>query len=165
MQAVPQRYAVVVTTNAGYPLDQNLYQAVKGMRSAAQIVADGGLIVCAAECADGVPDASPFAEQVLRGRSARQVLDDLAGAPEPVPEQWQIQVLAQLRLQARIGVHCDGIDNATLRAAGLEPVPDVAAAVLAALDAAGAAARVCVLPSGAETIPFVPAAAALSPSR
>ena len=42
MRAVPHRYPVVVTTNAGFPLDQNLYQAVKGMRSAAQVVAPEG---------------------------------------------------------------------------------------------------------------------------
>lgn len=155
MRAVPARYPVVVTTNAGHPLDQNLYQAVKGMRSAAQIVAEGGLIVCAAECADGIPDGSPFAEQILRGRSPRRILADLAAAPEPIPEQWQIQVLAQLLSHARIGLHCSGIDDDTVRAAGLVPVPDIAAAVRDALAADGPDARVCVLPSGAETIPFV----------
>jgi nickel-dependent lactate racemase len=154
MQPVGQRYPVVVTTNGGYPLDQNLYQAVKGMRSAAQVAADGALIICVAECGDGIPDDSPFAAQLLNGRSPQQVLTDLAAGAE-LPEQWQIQVLAQLQIQYRLGVHCAGIPAFDLNHAGLEPVDDVAAAVSAALTAAGPAARVCVLPSGAETIPYV----------
>ena len=53
--ACPSPFDVVLTTNSGYPLDQNLYQAVKGMSAAAKIVATGGTIVCAAECRDGLP--------------------------------------------------------------------------------------------------------------
>ncbi|MDT4942317.1 MAG: lactate racemase [Pseudonocardiales bacterium] len=154
MQPVAQRYPVVVTTNGGYPLDQNLYQAVKGMRSAAQVAADGALIICAAECADGMPDDSPFAAQLLSGRTPQQVLADLAAGAD-VPEQWQLQVLAQLQARFRIGLHCAGIPDDTLAAAGIEPVGDIAGAVARALAEAGPAARVCVLPSGAETIPYV----------
>ena len=51
----PEPFDVVVTSNSGYPLDQNLYQAVKGMSAAAKVVKPGGLIVCAAECRDGFP--------------------------------------------------------------------------------------------------------------
>ena len=52
-------FDVVVTTNSGYPLDQNLYQSVKGMSAAACIVKPGGTIICAAECRDGIPDHGP----------------------------------------------------------------------------------------------------------
>jgi nickel-dependent lactate racemase len=55
MRPVPRPFDVVLTTNAGFPLDQNLYQAVKGMSAAAQVVRAGGAIVCAAECRDGFP--------------------------------------------------------------------------------------------------------------
>ena len=48
-------FDVVLTTNSGFPLDQNLYQAVKGMSAAAKVVKPGGTIVCAAECRDGLP--------------------------------------------------------------------------------------------------------------
>ena len=65
MRAVPAPFDVVLTTNSGYPLDQNLYQAVKGMSAAAQIVKPGGVIVCAAECRDGLPSHGSYGE-VLR---------------------------------------------------------------------------------------------------
>ncbi|MBN1317399.1 MAG: nickel-dependent lactate racemase, partial [Anaerolineales bacterium] len=55
MLPVAQPYDVVITSNSGYPLDLNLYQAVKGMSAAAQIVRPGGAIVIAAECWDGIP--------------------------------------------------------------------------------------------------------------
>ena len=50
MRPVDRPFEVVVTTNSGYPLDQNLYQAVKGMSAAAEIVREGGTIICASEC-------------------------------------------------------------------------------------------------------------------
>ena len=57
---------VVVTSNAGFPLDQNLYQAVKGMSAAAQVVKYGGTIVCAAECRDGFPDHGSFRNELTQ---------------------------------------------------------------------------------------------------
>ena len=61
MQPVERPFDIVVTTNSGYPLDQNLYQAVKGMSAAATVVAEGGTILCAAECRDGLPDHGRYA--------------------------------------------------------------------------------------------------------
>jgi lactate racemase len=155
MHPVPHRYPVVVASNAGFPLDQNLYQAVKGMRSAAQVVAPGGLIVCVAECCEGVPTPSSFADQIRSGEHPRELLERIRNRAEPVPDQWQVQVLAEMLLRHRIAVHCAGIPDAELREAGLIPVPDVAEAVTVALRAAGPGARVCVLPEGPETIPYV----------
>src|SRR5262245_19531585 len=45
-------FPIVITTNSGYPLDQNLYQAVKGMSAAAQIIEEGGLTDTASTCND-----------------------------------------------------------------------------------------------------------------
>nr|MDA8217053.1 nickel-dependent lactate racemase [Dehalococcoidales bacterium] len=56
MRPVPKPFDIVVTTNSGYPLDQNLYQAIKGVSAANLIVADGGAIVSASECSDGIPE-------------------------------------------------------------------------------------------------------------
>ncbi len=56
MVEVEEPYDVVITTNSGYPLDQNLYQSVKGMSAASQIVREGGAIIMAAACEDGLPD-------------------------------------------------------------------------------------------------------------
>ena len=74
-----------------------------------------------------------------------------------VPDQWQVQVQARVQSRARVLVHTDGLTAAELAEAHLERTADVAATVRAALDAAGPAARVCVLPEGPQTIPYLPA--------
>ena len=55
MRAVPPPFDVVLTTNSGYPLDQNLYQAVKGMSAAAQIVKPGGISCAPPNAATACP--------------------------------------------------------------------------------------------------------------
>jgi nickel-dependent lactate racemase len=157
MRPVDGLFDVVVTTNAGFPLDQNLYQAVKGMSAAATVVRPGGLIICAAECADGFPDHGSFRAELAAAPDPEGLLASIAARTRTVPDQWQVQVLARVLRRARVGVHASGLTDAELRSAHLSAVPDVAAAVGAELAAAGPGARVCVLPEGPQTIPFVSA--------
>jgi lactate racemase len=155
MRPVDGLFDVVVTTNAGFPLDQNLYQAVKGMSAAATVVRPGGLIICAAECVDGFPDHGSFRAELAAEPTAERLLASIAARTRTVPDQWQVQVLARVLGRARVGVHASGLTDADLSSAHLFAVPDVAAAVAAELEAAGPGARVCVLPEGPQTIPFV----------
>ena len=57
-----QRFDIVIASNSGYPLDQNLYQTVKGMSAASKVVKKDGHIIMVSECADGFPDHGKFAE-------------------------------------------------------------------------------------------------------
>ena len=157
MRPVDGLFDVVVTTNSGHPLDQNLYQAVKGMSAAASIVRPGGLIICAAECSDGFPDHGSFREVLASAASPRALLEAIAARPRTVPDQWQVQVLARVLDRARVGVFTAGLSDEQLRTAHLFAVTDIAAAVRAELAAAGPAARVCVLPEGPQTIPYLAA--------
>lgn len=160
MQPVPRRYEVVVTSNSGYPLDQNLYQAVKGMTAAAQVVVPGGVIVCVAECRDGFPDHGSYRELLTAGSSPRELLDEIAGRSRTVADQWQVQMQAKVQCAARVVV-CSGYLGAeALRSVHLESTGDVAACVREALDGYGPAAAVCVLPEGPQTIPYVQPGAA-----
>src|SRR5512134_2312795 len=74
MVACEQPFPVVVTTNSGYPLDQNLYQTVKGMSAAAQIVDGGGYIATASRCDDGFPEHGNFKTLLFGHRSPRELL-------------------------------------------------------------------------------------------
>ena len=69
MVPVPHAYDIVITSNSGYPLDLNLYQAVKGMSAASEAVRPGGAIIVAAQCWDGLPDHGEYARLL---RSAEQ---------------------------------------------------------------------------------------------
>jgi lactate racemase len=155
MREVDGLFDIVVTTNAGYPLDQNLYQAVKGMSAAVTVVKPGGLIICAAECADGFPDHGSFREVLASAPTPEALLAAIEARDTTVPDQWQVQILARVLTKARVGVHTEALTDAELRTAHLFAVPDIAAAVTAELAARGPAARVCVLPEGPQTIPYV----------
>jgi nickel-dependent lactate racemase len=155
MRPVDGLFDVVVTSNSGYPLDQNLYQAVKGISAAATIVKPGGLIICAAECVDGFPDHGSFRAELAAAASPLELLAQIARRARTEPEQWQVQVLARTLLRARVGVHTTHLSSPELAQAHLHLVPDIAAAVRDELAAAGPDARVCVLPEGPQTIPFV----------
>jgi nickel-dependent lactate racemase len=154
MRPVPGRFDVVVTTNAGFPLDQNLYQSVKGMSAGATVVRDGGTIVCAAECRDGFPDHGSYREVLESAPSPRALLDAIEARPETVPDQWQVQVQAKVQSLARVVMHTSFLSDQALAAAHLEQTADIAGTVADALGAAGPDARVCVLPEGPQTIPY-----------
>lgn len=155
MQPVATPFDVVVTTNSGYPLDQNLYQAVKGMSAAAQIVKPGGTIICAAECRDGLPSHGAYSE-VLHSQPSPQSLLDMIMAPGySRPDQWQVQVQAQIQLKARVFIKCGGLSDDVLRSVHLEPARDIGSTVQEALNAAGPGATLCVLPQGPQTIPYL----------
>ncbi|MEU4835061.1 nickel-dependent lactate racemase [Streptosporangium sp. NPDC023615] len=155
MRRVEEPFDVVVTTNSGYPLDQNLYQSVKGMSAAFQVVRPGGVIVCAAECRDGFPDHGSYREVLASESSPRALLDAIAARPVTVPDQWQVQIQARVQAGARVVMHTSHLGEADLAAAHLERTGDIAATVTEALAAAGPGARVCVLPEGPQTIPYL----------
>jgi nickel-dependent lactate racemase len=155
MVAVAAPYDVVVTTNSGYPLDQNLYQSVKGMSAAAQIVRPGGTIVIASECSDGLPAHGGYQELLGRADGPEAFLTGLSEARVAVHDQWQVQVQAMIECRARVLMKADGLEPEQLRKAWLEPIDDVAASIRAALARAGPAATLGVLPQGPQTIPYV----------
>lgn len=157
MRPVDGLFDVVVTTNAGFPLDQNLYQAVKGMSAAASVVRPGGLIISAAECSDGFPEHGSFRAELAAEPTPEKLLTSIAGRPRTIPDQWQVQVLARVLCTARVGMYTSGLSDADLRAAHLFRVTDIAAAAVAGLAEAGPRARLCVLPEGPQTIPFLAA--------
>jgi lactate racemase len=151
MREVPARFDVVVTSNAGFPLDQNLYQAVKGMSAAAQVVRPGGTIVCVAECRDGFPDHGSYRSELTSASSVDELLQSIVTREVTVPDQWQIQIQATIMSRARVVMHTGYISDADLAAAHLEQTHDLEGLVAAA----GADASICVLPEGPLTVPYV----------
>jgi nickel-dependent lactate racemase len=151
MVPVSAPYDVVVTSNSGYPLDQNLYQTVKGMSAAARIVRPGGAIVMCAACQDGLPGHGQYAELLARGGTPQGVLELLAQPDFHAHDQWQVQVQAQVQLKADVFVHSDGLTDADIRRALFQPLRPLADGLAALLTRYGP--RVCVLPNGPQVIP------------
>lgn len=155
MRDVPALFDVVLTSNSGYPLDQNLYQAVKGMSAAARVVKPGGTIICVAECRDGWPSHGSYRPLLLSQPSPAALLAMITAPGFSRPDQWQVQVQAQIGLKARVLVKAEGLTPDELRTAHVEPVANLDDAVAGALAAAGPEATLCVLPQGPQTIPYL----------
>ena len=155
MRMVEAPFDVVLTTNSGFPLDQNLYQAVKGMSAAAKVVKPGGTIICAAECSDGLPSHGSYGDVLASRSSPAELLAMITAPGYSMPDQWQVQVQAQILVKARVLVKNSGLSAGAIRAAHFEPIDDVSGAVRDALRGAGAGATLCVLPQGPQTIPYL----------
>ena len=154
MQPVEQPFDIVVTTNSGYPLDLNLYQGVKGMSAGARVLKEGGTLILAAECREGVPDGSPLDDLLRSAGSIEEILAMLSTPGFVRPEQWQAQIQALVQRRAEVLVCCE-LDDATLRACHLAPCADINAEVAKRLAKLGPDARVAVLPQGPLTIPYL----------
>ena len=155
MQAFDRPFDVVVTTNSGYPLDQNLYQTVKGLSAAAQVVKEGGTIMCASACADGIPEHGEY-KRILKERNSPRALLKMISAPEHNRhDQWEVQIQAQIQQHAQVFLKSDGLTDKEIRAAHMTPIHDISAETERCLQKYGPKARICVLPEGPQTIPYL----------
>jgi nickel-dependent lactate racemase len=155
-QACPERFPIVVTTNNGYPLDQNLYQAVKGMSAAARIATDGGMIIAAARCEDGFPDHGNFRQLLFRYATPRAMLEAIESPGFCVFDQWEAQMLGMILARHRIGLFSDLSPDA-VRRAHLEPIADIRRAIEEEIKRIGRDATVAVLPEGFAVVPCLEA--------
>jgi nickel-dependent lactate racemase len=154
MQRVKAPFEIVVTTNSGYPLDLNLYQGVKGMSAGARIIHEGGTLILACECREGVPANSPL-DQLLRSASGPEEILAMLSTPGFVrPEQWQAQIQALIQRKAHVLVY-SSLPDEIVHSAHLTPCRDIGAAVRERLSKLGSEARVAVLPQGPLTIPYL----------
>lgn len=155
MVPVPRPFDIVITTNSGYPLDLNLYQAVKGMSAAAQVVRQGGAIIVAADCWDGIPDHGLYAQLLREASSPRELLDTVMAPGFMKQDQWQAQIQAQIQLKADVYVRTNHLTDEQIRGALLEPCHNIEETVAALLAKYGPDAAICVMPEGPQTIPYV----------
>lgn len=155
MAPVAAPYDIVVTTNSGYPLDQNLYQAVKGMSAANQIVRDGGAIIVAAACNDGLPNHGRYAALLAEAGSPQGVLDMLAQPGFSEQDQWQVQIQAMIQLRAEVHVYSDGLTDEQITRALFTPCRSIEQTVACLRERYGPQARLCVIPDGPQTIAYV----------
>jgi lactate racemase len=152
---VPVRalYDLAVVTNSGYPLDQNLYQSVKGMSAAARVVRPGGAILLAAACEDGLPDHGAYARLLADAGSPEALLAMISRPGFSVQDQWQVQIQAQIQQKAAVYVYADGLTDDQIRGALLRPCRDIPGLVQDLLAEKGP--RGCVIPDGPQVIPFL----------
>jgi lactate racemase len=154
MVACEREYPIVVTSNSGYPLDQNLYQAVKGMSAAYQIISEEGLIISASRCNDGFPNHGNFRKMLLEHSSPEGMLETIYSPGFSMFDQWQVQLFALILQRARVGLYSEMAPE-DVRSAHLAPVTDITVAISEELNNIGQDAPIAVLPEGPMTVPYL----------
>ncbi len=147
-------FPLVITSNSGYPLDQNLYQSVKGMSAAVQVLDHGGLIVMASRCNDGFPAHGNFTRLLHESSSPEDLLRTIHNPDFRVDDQWEAQKLALVLKKARVALYSE-LSPESVRQAHLEPVEDLNAFLAETLARLGPDTPVAVLPEGPMTIPLI----------
>lgn len=144
---------IVITSNGGAPLDQNAYQAVKGLTTAADAAADGAVLIICAECADGIGGDS-FYKALSECAGPTDLLEKIRRVPmdETVPDQWQYQILARILEKHRVCFVARKEMKEAVNAMKMEYAPSLEAAYARARALKGASARVAVIPNGVSLI-------------
>ena len=155
MQKVKNLFDVVITSNSGYPLDQNLYQTVKGLSAAAQVVKNGGTIKCASECRDGLPSHGEYSKILSESNSISTLLEAINQSENTRHDQWQVQVQARIQMRAEVLIKSDFLTDEQIRAAHFNPISNIESALEKSINKHGKSARICVLPEGPQTIPYL----------
>ncbi len=154
MVAVDERFPLVITSNSGFPLDQNLYQTVKGMSAAERIVETGGTILVTSECRDGLPDHGNFSKIMQKGSSPEDVLKWISALDQPILDQWQAQILAGILQRANVAVY-SRVKETELCGCKLSVIKDLQKTLQEKIQELGNGDRVAVLPNGPLTIPYL----------
>ena len=144
---------IVITSNGGYPLDQNIYQAVKGMTSAETCVREGGVIIMAAACEDG-HGGEAFYRWFAEAKSPQEVTAKISriAQKDTLPDQWEAQILARVLTKCTVILVSNFCNPEVVRAMHMLQAPDIATALTMAREKVGKKADIVVIPDGVSVI-------------
>ena len=139
---------IVITTNGGYPLDQNVYQAVKGMTAAEATVKKGGVIIMLAESGDGI-GGDHFYHQLADEPDIDKTMHEFLsrGRDETVPDQWQTQILLRILGHASV-IYVSEMPDDMVEKMHMIPAHSLAEAIEKAKGMVGEGAKIAAIPDG-----------------
>ena len=128
---------IVISTNGGYPLDQNVYQSVKGMTAAEASVKQGGVIIMIASSSDGT-GGDYFYHQIADEEDINKTMNIILkrGRNETVPDQWEAQILLRILMRARV-IYISELDNDMVEKMHMIPAHSIDEAVKKAKELLG----------------------------
>lgn len=139
---------VAITTNGGYPLDQNIYQAVKGMTAAEATLDEGGVIISIAGCNDG-HGGEGFYRNIAENDPAEFEKSCITRAKsDTLADQWTAQIFARILAHHPVILVTDLCDHGMIRAMHMTPANTVDEAIAIARDLKGADAKFAIIPDG-----------------
>jgi len=152
---LPRRYSTVVTSSAGHPLDKTYYQTIKGMVTPLGILAEGGTLIIASECSEGM--GSPefrAAQRRLVADGPEGFLASITDKPLADVDEWQTEMQLKPLRAGTVQLYTTGLSAAEQRETGVEVVSSVSAAVAAAIERHGDP-EVAIVPEGPYVVPVV----------
>mgnify|MGYP001822022873 CR=1 FL=1 len=157
---VGRKFSTVVTSSAGYPLDQTYYQTVKGMVTPLDILKPGGTLIIASHCGEGI-GSSHFreAQKRLVAMGADAFRESLLKKSLADVDEWQTEMQLKPMRVGKIQLYSEGLDVDDLAVTGVEPITDLAAAIADSIAAHGDP-DVAVIPEGPYVVPLSTATAA-----
>lgn len=149
---------IVITTNGGYPLDQNLYQSPKAVATAEACCREGGVIIMVAGCVDGM-GGEHFAQLMLQG-TPDEIDTFLSKIPpkESIPEQWCAQIYSRILKKHTVILVTSHLDHDLVRRANMIPASTPDEALELAYEKLGRDAQVVVIPDGVTVLAVAEAA-------
>jgi nickel-dependent lactate racemase len=150
-QAKARPADIVITSNGGHPLDQNVYQHVKALTSAEATCKEGGVIIVIAACGDG--HGSEDLYNWLRG-GARQAMDRIMklDRESTVADQWATQIMARIQLKHAIIFVTEQCDHRIMNDMGFKTARTFEQAMTAAEAIVGTQSTIAVIPDGVAVI-------------
>ena len=144
---------IVVSTNGGYPLDQNIYQSVKGMTAAEATCKEGGVIIMVSACNDG-HGCQSFYDNVANASSPSEILKNVRNVKkvDTVPDQWEFQRLARIREKYTVIMVTDECDPQMIKNMHMKHAYNFEDALNMAFEIKGKDAKVSVIPDGVSVI-------------
>ena len=151
VQAIPGD--IVITSNGGAPLDQNIYQSVKGLTAAEASAKEGAVLIMCADLADGT-GGEGFYQSLKNCDSPAAHFAQCAATPqnETIPDQWESQILARILMKHRVIFVSRPEMEATLREMKLDYAPNLGIAFTMAQQDKGENAVVTIIPNGISVI-------------
>ena len=151
VQAVPGD--IVITSNGGAPLDQNIYQSVKGLTAAEASAKEGAVLIMCAALADGT-GGEGFYTSLRDCESPKAHFEQCVATPqsETIPDQWESQILARILMKHRVIFVSRPEMEKTLREMKLDYAPDLNTAIAMAKEEKGENATVTLIPNGISVI-------------
>ena len=144
---------IVITSNGGYPLDQNVYQSVKGMTAGEAVCRDGGVIILSASCSDG-HGGEAFYKALSEAESSMELWNRIKNIPRDrtAPDQWQYQILARILNRFHVIMVTRDYDHSRIRAMKMEAASSLEEALQMAYRKTGINAKVAVIPDGVSVV-------------
>lgn len=139
---------ISVTSNGGYPLDQNLYQSPKAIATAEAFTKEGGIIIMSCSCCDGM--GGEYFEKLIISGTPDEIDKRLSAIPakETVPEQWCVQIYVRILKRNKVILVTSFLSHESVHKANMIPASSLDEAMQIAYELKGKDAKVAVIPDG-----------------